>query len=126
MANERLSDAEWKVMNIVWTHRTVTARQVVDELPRGVRWAYTTVKTMLDRLVQKGVLSAERAGVQTEYAPRLSRRRAQAAAARALVERAFGGATSPLVHWMLDEERLSDAERAELLERLGKGTPRDE
>lgn len=118
MARTRLSDAEWRVMNVVWRHERVTARRVVDELPRGTDWAYTTVKTMMDRLAQKGVLAANREGVQTEYEPLLSRRQAQIAAARGLVQKAFDGATSPLVHFLLEEEKLSDAERAELVRRL--------
>jgi len=131
MPTTQLSSAEWRVMNILWRvdrsttepiERT-TARQVVDALPVENRWAYTTVKTMLDRLVEKGVLAATKRGVQTEYSPLLGRREAQIAAAKGLVARAFSGSGSPLVHHLLDEEMLTEEERQELAARLVEQRP---
>jgi predicted transcriptional regulator len=109
-----LSDAEWKVMHAVWTKAPVTARQVRERLPKGTRWAYTTVKTFLDRLVEKGALLAERQGGATVYTPRLSRQKARHAAVRALAEKAFDGAVGPMMHFLLEDRKLTAKERAEL------------
>jgi len=118
-----LSPAEWRIMNIVWQQRRpITVREVHDAARNDIDWAYTTVKTMMDRLVDKGVLKAERSGKSAAYRSVLSQGRAQRSAAKSLVERAFDGAVGPLVHELMKSEELTDQERAELqqmLQRLG-------
>ncbi len=110
-----LSDAEWKVMDAVWAHRgPVSAREVLGAVGEETGWAYTTVKTMLDRLVEKGAVGAERAGKTTRFQARVTRRVARRAAARSLLDKAFGGAAGPLVHHLVRSERLSLEEREEL------------
>jgi predicted transcriptional regulator len=111
-----LSEAEWKVMNAVWEAGAgaVPARTVCDALARETGWAYTTVKTLMDRLVEKGVLAVEIKRHVAWYSPRLRRSEAVSTAAEALARRAFGGAVAPLVHHLLQARRLSAADRAEL------------
>jgi BlaI family penicillinase repressor len=101
-------------MHAVWGKAPVTARQVRERLPKGTAWAYTTVKTFLDRLVEKGVLGAERRAGATVYTARLSRRQARQAAVRELLEKAFEGAVGPMMHFLLGDRKLGAKERAEL------------
>lgn len=110
-----LSDAEWKIMNAVW-HRggEVSARDVLESLGEETGWAYTTLKTLMDRLVEKGVLEAEVRRNVSHYRPRLARERAVATAADDLTRRAFGGEVAPLVHHLVQSRRLSPRDRAEL------------
>ena len=109
-----LTDAEWKVMNAVWEHAPATARAVCDALAGTQGWAYTTVKTLMERLVEKGALVGRRAGPADVYSPVLPRTQARRNALRALLSRAFGGGVAPLVHHLLGEEHLSERDRAEL------------
>ena len=118
MAVRELSDAEWRVMKEVWRRREATARTVREALVGETRWAYTTVKTMLDRLVEKGVLRADRRGLARVYSPVLSRSEARRHAAESLLERAFDGAAGPLMHFLVESESLSPEEREELRQML--------
>ncbi len=125
-----LSEAEWKVMNAVWARRgEVCARDVHAVLSADTGWAYTTVKTLMDRLAQKGVLEARVERNVSWYASRLPRGRAIATAARALAARAFGGGMAPLVHHLVRSERMSARDRAELRRMLdeadGRGKARE-
>jgi len=115
----RFSDAEWTVMNAVWDGAPVTARDVLDAVGDETAWAYTTVKTMLDRLADKGALEARRSDGATRYRPAVSRDEARRSATRSLAEKAFGGALGPMVHFLLGDRRLTKRERREL-ERLLK------
>jgi len=115
-----LSEAEWRIMNRVWEDSPTTARQVLDAVGDETGWAYTTVKTMMNRLVEKGALKERKQDHTSEYAPKLTRRRARAAALKALVERAFGGAIGPMVTQLVDDEKLTKKERDELRRMLGK------
>ena len=53
----KLTKAEWQIMNALWEDHPATARDIMDRLPTGVKWAYTTIKTMLTRLVEKKAVS---------------------------------------------------------------------
>ena len=110
----RLTDAEWQLMNALWQGHPATAREIEARLPEETKWAYTTIKTMLSRLARKGALREQKRGNVSFYEPALSRRRARAAALRSLAQSAFGGAVGPLIHFLLEEEKLSPAERQKL------------
>lgn len=110
-----LTDTEWKVMNAVWRRKgPVSAREILTEVGPDTGWAYTTLKTMMDRLVEKRVLAVDRSTQKGAYRALMSRRRALQAAARGLAEKAFEGGMAPLVHFLIRSENLSPAERAEL------------
>ena len=119
MSKIHLSDAEWKVMQAVWAQRgAVTVRTTHERVEAETRWAYTTVKTLMERLVDKGALTSQRSGVASQYRSALPRRRAQRTALRDLMRRAFGGALGPMAHSLLDAEQLSETDRKELLRKL--------
>jgi BlaI family penicillinase repressor len=115
VAQPTLSDAEWKVMNAVWEQGgEVSAREVHAALEQETAWAYTTVKTLMDRLVQKEALVASVHGNVSWYKSRLARQRAVTDAARDLIQRAFGGSALPLVHHLIKSHRLTADDKAEL------------
>lgn len=119
MAKIQLSDAEWKVMNAIWRVRgAVTVRAIHGDLAAETAWAYSTVKTLMERLVDKGALKTRPAGVATEYQSTLPRQRAQRAALRDLMRKAFGGALGPMAHSLLDADAITSEERGALLRKL--------
>jgi len=109
-----LSEAEWRIMNRVWEKSPATARDVLEAVEAETGWAYTTVKTMMNRLVDKGVLRERKRDNTSWYEPKLTRRRARGAALKALLDRAFGGAVGPMMSHLVDDEKLWRKERAEL------------
>lgn len=115
-----LSEAEWRLMHCLWRKSPLSARDVLGEVERDTGWAYTTVKTMLDRLVEKRALRTTMRGIRTLYAPTFAKEKARSTALRALVQRAFGGTFRGLVEHMVDDEVLSARERAELATLLAK------
>ena len=110
----KLSDSEWTVMNAVWSRAPASAREVLEALGREPGWAYTTVKTMLARLVEKGALRMERRANRNVYEPLVTRENARRAAVRSLLERAFDGAFGTMLQHIVREEELARSERAEL------------
>ena len=116
----RLSPAEWQLMNAAWRVCPATAREIAAGRPAGKRWAYTTVKTMLSRLVAKGALAERKVGNTSLYEPLITRQKARGIALRSLVAEAFDGALGSLVHFAVEEEKLSPAELRRLAETLEK------
>ena len=120
LRNRALNDSEWKVMDRVWKRHPASARDVLESLEADTGWAYTTVKTVLDRLVKKGALRVRKRANTSLYDPILTRGEARHSALSALVDRAFGGTLGSLVHCLVDDDRLTDAERRELKRLLEK------
>lgn len=111
------SDAEWKVLHALWKRRTASARELLEDLS-AEGWAYTTLKTMLTRMEQKGLVRESRRGNASLYEPAIERRHAQRDALAALVERVFQGASGPLIAHLVGDKRLSAVERKLLEARL--------
>jgi BlaI family penicillinase repressor len=120
----KLTEPEWIIMNVLWDRHPAKARGVVERLPVSVNWAYTTVKTMLDRLVEKRAVEKSKQGKIAYYEPLLSRRQARRTALRTVLDQAFEGAFGPMMHFLAEDEDLSARERRELskilAQRVGK------
>ena len=116
----KLTEAEWLIMKALWDGHPAKARQIAKRLPRGVNWAYTTIKTMLTRLTEKGVVSESKQGNVSMYEPIVSRQEARKTALRSVLDQAFDGAFGPLMHFLLEDQKLSAKQRRELIEILEK------
>jgi len=57
--NTSITDAEWEVMRVVWANDRVTSKKVISVLEEKMDWTQSTIKTILGRLVEKGVLNTE-------------------------------------------------------------------
>ncbi len=116
----KLTKAEWQIMNALWKDWPATARQIADRLPEEVNWAYTTIKTMLTRLTDKKAVSETKKGHIGVYEPTLTRRDARRNALDSLLDQAFDGAFGPLMHFLVEDEKLSAKERRQIMEILKK------
>jgi predicted transcriptional regulator len=113
-------------MDLLWRRHPATAREIEAELPRDNSWAYTTLKTLLARLVEKGAVAEEKRGNVSFYQPLVSRHEAQRTAVESLLGRAFGGAVEPMLNFIASERGLSEEKRRQLLALLDEiGTEKE-
>jgi BlaI family penicillinase repressor len=119
-----ISDSEWTVASVVWEESSLTASEIAARLPRTVRWKLKTVNTFLTRLVQKGVLAADRDGRAFRYRALISRDRCVRAESQSFLRRVFNGAAAPMLAHFCETAELSDAEIEELRLILNKKSPR--
>ena len=68
-APPHLGELEQAIMDVLWKHQQATVREVVNALPRTPPLAYTTVATIMGRLVEKGLLLRSRSGKVDLYRP---------------------------------------------------------
>lgn len=114
----KLSENEWKIMNSLWKSNPATAREIIEQISGEVGWAYTTVKTMLSRLVTKGAISEYKRGNTSFYEPAIAREKARKNAFTNLFDKVLDGAVEPLMHFLIEEKKLSKKEREELIKML--------
>ncbi|MBL8114552.1 MAG: BlaI/MecI/CopY family transcriptional regulator [Acidobacteria bacterium] len=110
----QLTDAEWRVMDAVWKKHPASVREVHEALLEDTGWAYTTVKTMLTRLAEKGALSLGKDGTVSLFSPLVTRDAAQRTAVSTLLSRAFDGTVGGLFQHLLGAGELGPKERAEI------------
>jgi BlaI family penicillinase repressor len=110
----KLSDAEWQIMNALWKHYPATAREIADNLPDEIQWAYTTIKTLLARLAAKKAVSEHKRGNTSIYEPLVSLKKARRTALSSFLNQAFDGAVEPLLNFIAEERSLSGKQRKEL------------
>jgi predicted transcriptional regulator len=112
-----LTEAELRLMQILWDSGPATVTEVARALPRRLSLAYNTVLTTLRILEQKGYVTHDKRGRAHVYAPLVDREAAQRSAVRHLLSRFFDGSPGLLVMNLLEDEKL-DAAELERLKRL--------
>lgn len=111
---ERIGEAEYAVMEVLWREAPLTAAEVAERAPKDRAWSIRTVKTMLARLLAKGVLAHEEDGRRYLYRPAVARSDYVAQESGRLLDRMFGGRVTPLVAHLAERDRLSDSDIAEI------------
>jgi BlaI family penicillinase repressor len=109
-----LTGPEWAILKVVWESQPCAAGTVQEALASTHHWAYSTVKTTMDRMVNKGLLATNAIRNLTLFSARISRVDAQRGELKRLIKRAFDGGLTPLIHFLVEEENLSADEIAEL------------
>ena len=112
--SEKISDSELEVMRVLWEAGDALP---ITELRQTLRerkgWEATTVKTLVQRLVGKGVLEQEKRKV-FYYRPLVSESEYSDWAVSGMVQRLFRGSAKALVATLVKSDGLSDADLAEL------------
>jgi BlaI family transcriptional regulator, penicillinase repressor len=110
----RISEAEQQLLQLLWDESPLGAAEIAERAPADRGWSLTTVKTMLSRLVAKGVLGAEPDGRRFLYRALVARETVASNQAGRLIDRLFGGRVSPLVAQLAEEGQLSKDDLEEL------------
>ena len=108
-----LTEAEQRLMEVLWEKGSATVAEVAESLPKKLDLAYNTVLTTLRILEDKGYVrhTKPKDGRKFLYTPVVSREQASHSALRHLLSRFFGNSAEALVLNLLEDEKLSDAER---------------
>ena len=109
-----ISEAEAVVMDVLWERSPLGADEVVAALARRNDWAEPTIKTLLNRLLNKGAIQASKEGRRYLYSPVLTRQAWVQQQSEGLLERVFGGRVAPLVAHFSQRGKLSAQDIAEL------------
>ena len=104
-------------MRAVWSLEPCAAPAVQEALQKTRGWTYSTVRTLMDRMSVKGLLSTEKVRHLTLYRSNVTNQEAQRGEVLSALDQAFEGALTPMVMCLLDTTKLKESELADL-ERL--------
>ena len=116
----QLTEAEWTIMKVVWDNEPCAAGTVQEALTKSKDWAYSTVKTTMDRMVNKGLLEITKIRNLQLFNSRISREDANKGEFRKMLKRAFDGALTPMMQFLIENENLSAEELKKLRELTAK------
>ncbi len=109
-----LTGAEWAIIQAVWENEPCAAPAVQELLENRKDWTYSTVKTLMDRMVTKGLLKTKRIRNLILYRSAITKLQAQKSEVMRTVKRAFDGALTPMMQFLLDNNALSQKQLNEL------------
>jgi BlaI family penicillinase repressor len=109
-----ISEAEAIVMQIIWDRGPLTTENIIAALGRRAKWGDSTVKTLLNRLLNKGAVSAQKENRRFVYSAVLTRDEWLATESHGFLDRVFGGRVAPLVSYFSQQKKLTKDDLAEL------------
>lgn len=117
-----LTDAELRLMNVIWEKGSATVAEVAQALPSNLDLAYNTVLTTLRILEDKGFVRHEKLadGRAFVYQAVVDREEAGRSAVRYLISRFFRNSPEMLVQNLLDDEDLSEKELGRIRKMLAQ------
>ena len=118
--SQGLTDAELRLMEVVWKKGRATVTGVLEALPKDVPLAYSTVLTTLRILEKKGYLKHRKEGRAFIYLPVVDRDRERERAVTRLVQRFFGGSPEQLMLNLVERRRVDPETLSRLRKRIAE------
>lgn len=118
--SETLTEAELRLMNVLWERGSASVQQVLDGLPEELDLAYNSVLTTIRVLEKKGYIEHSKDGRAHIYRPLIGRADVSRSEVRRLVSRFFGNSQELLLN-LLEEQNLDAAELSRLRQMLQTG-----
>lgn len=116
----KLSEAEWKVMNLLWENAPRTMMQITNHFKGTTGWTKHTVMTFLRRMEEKGAVRHEEGERAKLYYPDIEKEETVLQETEDFLEKVFDGRMGLMLNTMVGKKALSREEIAELYEILRK------
>lgn len=121
-----LTEQELEIMKVVWSQEQATVRQVYEALLERRSIAYTTVMTMMNILTQKGHLEKQSEGRAFVYQPTRPRQQVISNLVNEFLERVFNGSARPLLLSLVQDQKVSEKDLAEITRLIEEDAAREE
>jgi BlaI family penicillinase repressor len=115
-----ISESEWEIMNVLWDKAPQTANDIILSLQESTDWKPKTIRTLLDRLVQKDVVGVNKDQRVYTFYPLYSQEECQRAETESFIKRIYGGTMKSMLVQFIHEDTLSDDDINELRTILNK------
>src|SRR5881409_2121937 len=109
-----LTEAEWTIIKAVWGEEPCAAPAIQEKLHKQTEWTYSTVRTLMDRMVAKRLLTAEKIRNLTLYRSAVTRQQAQRGELLYALKHAFNGALTPMLQCLMETGEISAGKLAGL------------
>lgn len=115
-----ISDSEWEVMKIIWKKDKITANEIIEELSKNIEWKSNTIKTLINRLLKKGVIDFQKNGKEYLYYSVVSEEECVKSESETFLKKVFNGSVNSMILNFVKSERLSEKDIEDLKQILNK------
>lgn len=116
----KLSEAEWKVMKLLWEESPKTMMQITNLLKETTGWTKHTVMTFLKRMEEKKAIHYEEGGRAKLYYPDIKKEEVVLQETEDFLHKVFDGRMGLMLNTMVEKKVLSKSEIDELYDILKK------
>lgn len=114
-----ITNAEWKIMELLWEHEPRTITELTKALKESTNWPKQAIITMLRRMIEKKTVRCVEGEKAKQFFAAVTRTEAEEAEARMVMEKAFSGSPSLLISAMVRQQKISEKELTEICDLLG-------
>ena len=116
----KISDSEWEVMKIIWSKEEATANEIIDNIKGKQEWKNTTIKSLINRLLNKEAIGFRKNGKEYFYYPLISEEECIREESKSFLKRVFNGSLNEMVLNLVKSEKLTKEDINELRDVLNK------
>ncbi len=117
----QVTEAEWKIMEVLWDHAPRTMTEITAILAPATGWTRHTVITLLKRMAEKGSVSVDESERAKKYTPLITREEASTEETNKFLSHVFKGKASLLVSHLVEAGELSEDDLKQILEVMNGG-----
>ena len=110
----KISDSEWEVMKIIWSKEEATANEIIDNLKGKQEWKNTTIKSLINRLLNKEAIGFRKNGKEYFYYPLISEEECIREESKSFLKKVFNGSINEMVLNLVKSEKLTQDDINEL------------
>lgn len=110
----KISNAEWEVMKIIWNNPQITAANIIQALKNKCEWKPATVKSLINRLLNKKVIGFNKSGNEYFYFPLISENECIKLESQSFLDRVFNGSMKSMLLTFVESKEISERDIEEL------------
>ena len=120
MPEAKCTEAEWKIMEVLWDHAPRTMSEITKTLEPATGWTRHTVITLLKRMQEKGTVAVDESGAVKTYRPLITQEEASAQQTRKFLDHVFFFFFALLINHLVYSGEITLKEMDELMDMLRK------
>lgn len=110
----KISEAEWQILKIIWNKPKITSTEIIKELEDKEEWKASTIKSLINRLLNKNAISFEKVGKEYLYYAIVEENECVIKESKSFLNRVFDGSINSMLLNFVKSEKLSQSEIEEL------------
>ncbi|MQS46053.1 CopY/TcrY family copper transport repressor [Lactobacillus salsicarnum] len=118
-----ITDAEWRIMRVIWTLDTATSRELTNVLGESMDWKPATIKTLLRRLTDKKIIEAHKDGNKFIYTANIAENETIDLASQKFFNQVCARKVGSAITNLIDESELTQDDIDKIQSALNKKVP---
>ncbi len=110
----KISNAEWEVMKIIWNNYEITSTNIIQALKDKADWKSSTVKSLINRLLNKKAIGFNKLGNEYFYFPLISKDECIILESHSFINRVFNGSIKSMLLTFVESKEISETDIEEL------------